>query len=84
MSRATWYRLGKRDKNRSGKTQAQIARQFQVSVRSLQRAVRLRRAGEDLAALVEAGKLNTAQAERITIEREQAALIAWMRAHRTE
>jgi hypothetical protein len=79
MSRATWYRLGKPSTKPRRITQAEIARRFQISVRGMQRAGRVARAAPDLVPEVESGKLRLGTAERMAIERDQAAVIAYLR-----
>jgi hypothetical protein len=79
ISRATWYRLGKPTTKPQRLTQAQLARDYKISIRRLQRAHRLLRYAPDLAAQVEADELKTGTAERLLIERQKAALRAWMR-----
>ena len=57
--------------------QAQNARDFDISVRSLQRATRVRRYAPDLVARIEAGKLKVGAAERIVRECQEVAVRAW-------
>jgi hypothetical protein len=80
VSRATWYRLGKPQTKPQRVTQAQNARQFSVSLRSVQRASRINRKAPDLAAQVAAGTLSVGTAERLVIERQEAAALAYLRA----
>jgi hypothetical protein len=60
-------------------TQAQIARLQGASVRSMQRAGRIRREAPDLVDKIRAGAMSLAAAERLVIERENAAAIAYWR-----
>jgi hypothetical protein len=80
VSRATWYRLGKPQTKPRRETQAQIARQFDVSLRGLQRTGRILRDAPDLVEQVEAGTLSVGTAERLVIERQEAAALAYFRA----
>jgi hypothetical protein len=82
MSRATWYRLGKpQTKPPQRMTQAQLAKLYQISLRRLQRSCRIMREGPDLAAQLEDGSLKTGTAERLLIERQEAAMLAWLKAN---
>lgn len=80
ISRATWYRLGKPQTKPQRITQAQAARESHVSVRNVQRAGRIQREAPDLAAQVETGALKIGTAERLFIERQVAAVLAYFRA----
>jgi len=80
ISRATWYRHGKPTTGRRRLKQAESARRHDASLRSLQRAGRILREAPDLGTQVEAGTLKIGTAERLLIERQQAALLAWFRA----
>lgn len=65
VSRATWYRRGKPTTKPSKITQAQAAKLMNVSVRSVQRAVRVARISPELAYLVEIGRIKLGFAEHI-------------------
>ena len=82
ISRATWYRLGKPDRKPRRMTQAQIANQTGVSLRSFQRARRIAREAPDLTGQVQAGILPLGTAERILRERALAEALAWLRAQK--
>lgn len=82
ISRATWYRLGKPERKPPPRlTQAQNARDADISVRTLQRAIRVSRFAPDLVPQVQAGTLNLRAAERIIKERQEEEARAWLRAH---
>ena len=85
LSRATWYRLGKPQTKPPGRTtQAQQADKLDISVRTIQRANRIRREAPDLVDQVVAGTLKLGTAERLVIERvierQEAAVLAYLRA----
>jgi len=74
------YRLGKPERKPAPRpTQAQTAHHAHISLRVLQRAIRVSRCAPDLAEQVNAGTLALGAAERILRERQEAAALAWLR-----
>jgi hypothetical protein len=68
MSRATWYRKGKPEKKPGKKiTQKEVAALMRVTVRSVQRAIRILREAPELVPLVKAGKLKAGPVESLII-----------------
>ena len=83
VSRATWYRHGKpttKPTKPTRITQKQLAEQWDISLRSVQRASRILREAPDLEPLIQARKLTMAKAEQIIREREEERGLAYFRA----